>query len=234
MKVTMNPFYTPELHMCRRQCISLKKKVITISYIRKTCLFHVPKLCHQVFSTQYFSARFGKKRHLLPLKPAFHKEKTCRQESRAKLRTPTFPTLLTSDQEESGLCFTLSQGLKPCWKNKCFLLVLRYRGYQQGLQSAPCDVSPKTFRLTQSFPWSLFCSHLPDRQPPMLFHALPGEMSHQHVAGAPAPPCRVHAQLLLVTIMLTSSFHFQKKGKRPKPQLEQTYEDPLHLPKPQG
>lgn len=146
----MNPFYTPELHMCRRQCISLKKKVITISYIRKTCLLHVPKLCHQVFNTQYFSARFGKKRHLLPLKPAFHKEKTCRQESRAKLRTPT---LLTSDQEESGFC--VSHCLKdssPSEKNKGFLLVLRYRGYQQGLQSAPCDVSPKTFRLTQSFP----------------------------------------------------------------------------------
>lgn len=45
---------------------------------------------------------------------------------------------------------------------------------------------------------------------------LPGEMSHQHVAEAAAPPCRAHAQLLLVAIMLTSSFHFQKKKKRKK------------------
>lgn len=43
-------------------------------------------------------------------------------------------------------------------------------------------------------------------------------MSHQHVAEAAAPPCRAHAQLLLVAIMLTSSFHFQKKKKKEKDQ----------------
>lgn len=213
-----------------------KKKVITISYIRKTCLLHVPKLCHQVFNTQYFSARFGKKRHLLPLKPAFHKEKTCRQESRAKLRTPTFPTLLTSDQEQWFLCFTLSQGLKPFKKkHKGSLLVLRYRGYQQGLQSAPCDISPKTFRLTQLSMIIILLS--PAR--PTAFKALPcaargdepptccRSSSTTLQSSCPAFACCNNANKFL-------PLPKKKKGKRPKPQLEQTYRDPLHLPKPQG